>query len=77
MQEITNRLKEQLEGCQQLLALDQAVLAAVLSVSGPVTVDRRDINRHLQAQTAVRAVFDETAGTYRLSVREAETRDSE
>ena len=57
---------EEGKACQELMRLDQAILAAVLSVTGEVTVQREAVNRHLREATAVRAVYDEAAGTYRL-----------
>ena len=48
----------------QIMALDQAVLAAVLEVTGSVTVSREAINRCLREKTAVGAA--ETEGGFQL-----------
>ncbi|MBE6961271.1 MAG: hypothetical protein E7445_02320 [Ruminococcaceae bacterium] len=66
MQETYRKLREELEGCRQIMALDQAVLAAVLTEIGEVTVRREDIRRHLQENRQVRAAYDPEAGTYTL-----------
>ena len=52
------------ESAAQIMALDQAVLAAVLEVTGDVTVSREAINRCLREKTAVGAA--ETEGGFRL-----------
>ena len=45
---------------QQLMALDQAVMAAMLEVAGEVTVSREAVNRHVREKTAVRAERTDT-----------------
>ena len=66
MQEFINRLKEQLTGCQQLVQLDQAVIAAILEKTGAVEVTRADIRRLLEEKRQVRAAYDAETGVYRL-----------
>ena len=73
MHEHINRLREQLDGCRQLLELEQGVLAAVLSAAGEVTVSRQDISRHTKNKPVIRAVYDEADGTCRLWVEESGT----
>ena len=48
--------KEQ-TGLQQILGLDQAVMAAILEKTGPVTVCQEDIRRLLAAKQPVRAAL--------------------
>lgn len=64
MQEEYKKLREELEGCRQVMALDQAVLATILEKSGPVTVSREDIRRNLQEKRQVRA--EQTPEGFRL-----------
>lgn len=64
MQEQYGKLREELEGLRQVMALDQAVLAAVLEQTGRVTVSREDIRRNLQQKRQVRA--EQTAEGFRL-----------
>ena len=59
---------ENLTAYQQLMALDQAVMAAILEVTGEVTVSREAVNRHVREKTAVRA--GQTAEGFRLWVQE-------
>lgn len=56
------------QGYQQLMALDQAVLAAVLEKTGAMTVERAAIQRHLQEKRQVRA--EQTAEGFRLWVED-------
>lgn len=64
MQEQYGKLREELEGLRQVMALDQAVLAAVLEQTGRVTVSREDIRRNLQQKRQMRA--EQTAEGFRL-----------
>ena len=50
------------------MALDQAVMAAILEVTGAVTVSREAVNRHVREKTAVRA--EQTAEGFQLWVQE-------
>ena len=56
-------------GLQQLMALDQAVMAAILEAVGEVTVQREAMNSHFRKQTAVRA--EQTEEGFRLWVERA------
>ena len=53
---------------QQLMALDQAVMADMLEVTGAVTVSREAVNRHVREKTAVRAAQTDTG--FRFWVQE-------
>ena len=66
MQEAYRKLREELEGCRQIMALDQALLAAILEETGEVAVSRDAVRRHLQEKRQVRAVYDPETGCYRL-----------
>ena len=72
MQEAYKRLREELEGCRQVLALDQAVLAAVLERTGGAAVSREDIRRHLREKTQVRAEYSPEEGGCRLWTERSE-----
>ena len=58
------RLREELEGCRQVMGLDQAVMAAILEKTGEVQVSRECVRRCLQERQAVRA--EQTAEGFRL-----------
>lgn len=64
MEEQYRKLREELEGCRQVMALDQALLAAVLAETGPVTVSREALRRCVQDRRQVRA--EHTAEGFRL-----------
>ena len=50
--------------CEEIMAIDQAVLAAVLETTGEVTVSREAVNRCLREKTVVGA--EPTEGGFRL-----------
>lgn len=58
------RLREELEGCRQVMGLDQAVMAAILEKTGEVQVSRERVRRCLQERQTVRA--EQTAEGFRL-----------
>ena len=66
MQEQYRKLREELEGCRQVMALDQAMLAAILDETGAVTVSREAIGRHLREKRQVRAEWLPETDSYRL-----------
>lgn len=69
MEEQYRKLREELDGCRQVMELDQAVLAAVLEKTGEVTVERAAIQRLLQEKRQVRA--EQTAEGFCLWTEEA------
>ena len=50
---------EELAACREIIALDQAVLAAVLTVTGTVTLDLQAVKRCLQEKTEIRGGMTE------------------
>lgn len=72
MQERYKRLREELEGCRQVIKLDQAVMAAILEKAGEVTVSREDIRRHLRETRQIRAAWQPETDSCRLWLEEAD-----
>ena len=75
MRDREQRLREELEGCRQVAALDQAMIAAILEKTGEVTVSREAIHRHLQEKRQVRAEWCPEADSYRLWTEGAHKRE--
>ena len=52
------------ETVEQIMAVDQAMMAAILETTGEITVSREAVNRCLREKTVVRA--EPTEGGFRL-----------
>ena len=55
---------------EEIMALDQALLCAVLEAAGTVTVGREDLSRCVGEKRQVRAEYDAQHGPWQLSARE-------
>lgn len=73
MEEQYRKIREELEGCRQIMGLDQAVMAAILEVTGEVAVSREAVCRCLRERRTVRA--EQTAEGFRLWTEGAERRE--
>ena len=63
---------EEFTAAEEIMALDQALLCAVVEAAGAVTVRREDISRCLREKRQLRAEYDAAEGVWRLTVGEAE-----
>ena len=60
-------LKDQIDGYQQMADINQAMVAAIVEATGPVTIRQEDINRILQERRHVQ-VTRKADGTYLLTM---------
>lgn len=59
-------LKEQITGYQQVEDIKNAMIAAIVAATGPVTIYQADISRILQEQRHVAVDFNAEDGSYLL-----------
>lgn len=71
-----HELREQLVGYQQMADINQAMMAAIVEATGPVTIRREDISRILQEQRRV-AVTCNADGSYLLTMEAGGETDGE
>lgn len=62
-------LREQIAGYQQMADINQAMVAAIVEATGPVTIRQEDINRILQERRHVQVTRKED-GSYLLTMEE-------
>ena len=67
---IPEQQQRMMSALDEIMAMDHALLYAVVEAAGPVTVSREDISRCLREKRQVRAVFDAQQGLWQLSARE-------
>ena len=69
-------LREQIDGYQQMADINQAMVAAIVEATGPVTICQEDINRILRQRRHV-AVTRKEDGSYLLTMEAGGETDGE
>ena len=70
-------LKEQIAGYQQMADVNQAMVAAIVAETGPVTIRQEDINRILRQRRYVQVSYNTEDGSYLLTMKAGGETDGE
>ena len=70
-------LKDQIAGYQQMADINQAMVAAIVAETGPVTIRQEDINRILQERRHVQVTYRAEDQAYLLTMEAGGESDGE